>query len=62
LSWRYAAITHAKLDGGPSPLDLRRVLEAHAADERIRQSQQGLGRPIIAGKVAVGRQPGIVGP
>jgi len=30
--------------------DVRHYLEKHAADERIRQTQQGLGRPIIAFK------------
>jgi SEC-C motif len=45
----------------PASPEMIRALEAHYAKERIRQEQQGLGRPIIAGRindyqiVAVGR-------
>lgn len=45
----------------PATSEMIRALEAHNARERIRQEQQGLGRPIIAGKlnnhqiVAVGK-------
>lgn len=45
----------------PASIEMIRALEAHNARERIRQEQQGLGRPIIAGKlnnhqiVAVGK-------
>lgn len=42
---------HGRLDRGPAPFNVRRKLETHAADERIRQTQQGLGRPIIGAKV-----------
>jgi hypothetical protein len=31
--------------------DVRRALAAHAAEERIRQQQQGRGRPIVAAKI-----------
>src|SRR4051812_18299951 len=34
----------------PSP-EMIRALERHYADQRIRQEQQGFGRPIIAGRV-----------
>jgi hypothetical protein len=33
---------------GPSHTDLRKLVEGHQASERIRQNQQGFGRPIIA--------------
>jgi hypothetical protein len=45
----------------PASPEMIRALEAHYAKERIRQEQQGLGRPIIAGRlndhkiVAVGK-------
>jgi hypothetical protein len=45
----------------PATDEMMRAIEAHNARERIRQEQQGLGRPIIAGKlnnhqiVAVGK-------
>lgn len=42
---------HGRIDGGPSRVDVKSMLERHAADERIRQIQQGLGRPIIAAKM-----------
>ncbi len=42
---------HGRLDGIPASFDMRSMLETHAADEIIRQTQQGLGRPIIAAKV-----------
>jgi SEC-C motif len=42
---------HGRLDGSPAPFDVRLALETHAAEERIRQTQQGLGRPIIAAKM-----------
>jgi hypothetical protein len=42
---------HGRSDGVPAPFDVRGMLGAHAADERIRETQQGLGRPIIAAKV-----------
>lgn len=42
---------HGRFGNSPVPFDVRRVLESRAADERIRQTQQGLGRPIIAAKV-----------
>lgn len=32
-------------------IDIRNILERHRADERIRETQQGLGRPIISAKV-----------
>jgi SEC-C motif len=35
----------------PASLEITRALEAHYAKERIRQEQQGLGRPIIAGRL-----------
>jgi hypothetical protein len=46
----------------PSDTEMRRVLERHRADERIREEQQGLGKPIISFKandhqfVAVGNE------
>lgn len=43
---------HGRLDGCPPPFDLCLALETHAAEERIRQTQQGLGKPIIAFKMA----------
>jgi hypothetical protein len=45
-----------------SDTEMRRVLERHRADERIREEQQGLGKPIISFKandhqfVAVGNE------
>lgn len=42
---------HGRHDGGPAPADVRRALDAHEARERIRQIQQGLGRPIISAKL-----------
>lgn len=42
---------HGRLDGGPAPIDFKHVLATHAAEERIRELQQGLGRPVIGAKV-----------
>lgn len=42
---------HGRLNRGPAPFDLHRKLETQAADVRIRETQQGLGRPIIGAKV-----------
>src|SRR5690349_20389344 len=36
---------------GPSPGDVRRIMDRHGAEERIRERQQGLGRPVVAGKI-----------
>ncbi len=36
---------------GPNPSQIQQVLERHRAAEHIRQNQQGLGRPIIAGNI-----------
>jgi hypothetical protein len=46
----------------PSDAEMRRVIERHRADERIREQQQGLGKPIVSFKesdhqfVAVGNE------
>lgn len=39
---------HGKLNAGPSEADVTHLLKQQEAAERIRQEQQGLGRPIIA--------------
>lgn len=36
---------------GPRPSQIQGILERHRAAERIRQNQQGLGRPIISGNI-----------
>jgi hypothetical protein len=52
---------HGRFIGGPARFDVRQTPQPHSADERIRQTQQGLGRSIIAAKfndhqmVAVGK-------
>src|SRR6266571_3365896 len=44
---------HGRLDRRTTvpPAELRKILDAHAAEEYVRKTQQGLGRPIISAKV-----------
>lgn len=36
---------------GPTEVDIKHIIEKHRAAERIREDQQGLGRPIISQKI-----------
>ena len=46
--------------GGPVPAAIKQSIEAHKAQELLRQHQQGKGKPIISGEVA-GRRVVAVG-
>jgi SEC-C motif len=53
-----SGLKYKKCHGGPSagaaaqpPFAAANIVEAHRAAENIRQTQQGLGRPIVGSKV-----------
>lgn len=50
---------HGHLDGAPPPLNVKALFERQDAEEQVRRTQQGLGKPIISARIGEHQMVGV---